>query len=337
MDSETPTQSIDKKNRFGDLHLAFVMDKEAVKEHAQWWKPELKETICTQTRLAPGASVFVGGGGPVFSAWVAEECNRILEQELTEGEERTFSDLVKKAREKELEALGHFRVFSPILPGTQEEDLRIRGGETVKARLAVEGFQDPDLRMGNVVITGSVSLRPSHLQVISLGALRQWPLRSLETKNAFLQADGFGRDVLLRAPCEWNSKESRRVWKLQAPAYGLNDAPAAFRRPLRKYLVNSVHSLSTVGLRFEVSSFDRWLHFVYRKLGSAVGAITTHIDDLLGCGEDGLLVKVRGYSEKRFGKLEVQEGSCVHVGVELAQEKDFSVTLTQADFTKNMK
>ena len=35
--------------------------------------------------------------------------------------------------------------------------------------------------------------------------------------------------------------------------------------------------------------------------------------------------------------MEVQEGSRVHVGVELAQEKDFSVTLTQADFTKNLK
>ena len=30
-------------------------------------------------------------------------------------------------------------------------------------------------------------------------------------------------------------------------------------------------------------------------------------------------------------------GSRVHVGAELAQEKDFFVTLTLADFTKNLK
>ena len=35
--------------------------------------------------------------GPVLSAWVAEGRNRILGQEWTESEERTFSDLVYKA------------------------------------------------------------------------------------------------------------------------------------------------------------------------------------------------------------------------------------------------
>ena len=35
--------------------------------------------------------------------------------------------------------------------------------------------------------------------------------------------------------------------------------------------------------------------------------------------------------------LEAQEKSVGHVGANLAQEKDFSVTLTQEDFTKNLK
>ena len=34
--------------------------------------------------------------------------------------------------------------------------------------------------------------------------------------------------------------------------------------------------------------------------------------------------------------MKVQEGSFVHVGMELAQEKDSSVTLTQEDFTRNL-
>ena len=157
----------------------------------------------------------------MLSAWVAEERNRISGQELTEGEERAFSDLVKKAKERELEAWEQLRVFSPIQPGTQQENLvdtrwvlawkEVDGVKTAKARLAAKGFQGPDLRMGNVDIAGCVSCRSSHLQVVSLGALRKWPLWSLDIKNAFLQADGFDRDVLLRAPCAWNSKDSRRV------------------------------------------------------------------------------------------------------------------------------
>ena len=182
-----------------------------------------------------------------------------------------------------------------------------------------------------------VSRRSPHVQVISLGALKKWPICSQDIKNAFLLADGFGRDVYLRAPCVWNSKKTRRVWILIAPAYGLNDAPVAFRRSLRIFLVNSVESLASVGLRCGVSPFDPRLYFVYNRSGSAVGAIATHIDDILGCGEYGLLAKIRPFSEKRFGTLGAQEWSLVHVDMELPQEKDFSVTSTQEAFTKNLK
>ena len=96
--------------------------------------------------------------------------------------------------------------------------------------------------------------------------------------------------------------------------------------------MNSADSLPTVGLRFEVSSFDLCLYFVYRRTGSAAGAFATHIGDIPGCGEGNLLAKARGLGPRR----EAQEGSSVHVGMEVAQGKDFSATWTQADFAKNM-
>ena len=68
-----------------------------------------------------------------------------------------------------------------------------------------------------------------------------------------------------------------------------------------------------------------------------MGAITTHIDDILGCGEYELLARARAFLDKRFGTSKVSVGSSVHVGMGLAQEKDFSMTLTQADFAKNLK
>ena len=147
-------------------------------------------------------------------------------------------------------------------------------------------------------------------------------LGALDIKNAFLQANGFDREVYLRAPCERNSKDTRRVWQLRAPAYGSNDAPAAFRRSLRKYPANPAESLSSVGLHFKASPFDPCVHFVYQKSGSAVGVNVTHIDDIPGPGEPDLSLKARSFLETRFGKLEVREGSFVHVGMELAQEKD---------------
>ena len=46
------------------------MDKEVVKEHAQWWQPVLNEKIDTQTRKDPGESFFLDGAGPALSAWL---------------------------------------------------------------------------------------------------------------------------------------------------------------------------------------------------------------------------------------------------------------------------
>ena len=139
------------------------------------------------------------------------------------------------------------------------------------------------------------------MQLISLGALKRWAIWSLDAKNAFLKADGFERGVYVRAPCEWSFWGDRRVWRPRAPAYGRNGVPAAFHRPLREYLVNSAESLPRLGLRFEASSSDPCLSYVFRKSGEAVGVIATRIDDILGCGEPDLQLEVRRFSGKRFG------------------------------------
>ena len=83
----------------------------------------MKAKIDAQTRMGPGASAIVDGGGPALSAAVAEERNRFSRQESTESEGRTFSDLVRKAKVGELEAWGRFRVFAPAQPGNQPKDL----------------------------------------------------------------------------------------------------------------------------------------------------------------------------------------------------------------------
>ena len=90
--------------------------------------------------------------------------------------------------------------------------------------------------------SGRVSLRSSHLQVITLSDLKKWKLRSLDIKNALLRADTLQRNVFLQAPPEWEPSDPRRFWKLNAPAYGLNDAPDAFRRTSQKYLLNNGRS-----------------------------------------------------------------------------------------------
>ena len=174
------------------------------------------------------------------------------------------ADPARKAKETELEAWEQFKDSPPVVMGAKPKEMvdtrwmltwkEVAGVITAKARLAAKGHQAPDLCNDNVDIAGCVIRRLSHLQLISLGALKKWPIRSLDTKNASLQTDGFDREVYPRAPCAWNFKDNRRFRRLQGPAYGRVDAPVALHQPLRKYSVNSVESSSSVGRRFEVSS-----------------------------------------------------------------------------------
>ena len=77
--------------------------------------------------------------------------------------------------------------------------------------------------------------------------------------------------------------------------------------------------------------------FVFRKSGGAVGAITTHMDDISGCSGPDLSLEARRFLDKRLSKLELREKSSAHVGVDGAQGDDFSATSTEEDFTKSLE
>ena len=137
---------------------------------------------------------------------------------------------------------------------------------------------------------------------MSLGALEDWKIWSLEVKSALRQADGFGREVYVRAPCEWNSRAVAVFGNWRPLRTALMMPRRHLIGPMRNYLVNSMRSPSAVGLRFEVSSFDPRLYFVFRTSGGAVGAIGTHIDDILSCGEADLSHRAGAFWEHDLGK-----------------------------------
>ena len=47
--------------------------------------------------------------------------------------------------------------------------------------------------------------------------------------------------------------------------------------------------MARVGLKSQELSFGRCLQFVFRGSGGAVGALTTHMDGILGFGEPDVL------------------------------------------------
>ena len=109
-----------------------------------------------------------------------------------------------------------------------------------------KGYRGPDPEDGVVGMSGRARLGSSHPQVLRLGALGKWAKWILDIKNAFAQAGGFQRDVLLRAQPDWDPNGARRIRKLQAPAYGLADRLVASRKSPQRYLLRSNQSLSQV-------------------------------------------------------------------------------------------
>ena len=185
--------SHDKRYRADTFRLALVADTEVVEQHAQRRNPELQ----SRTDAA-------------IPARVADECSRVLEQELSTEEEETYVDPAQEANVKELGAwrnsgvLKQFQERAVSKKIVQTKWVRtykmMEGTKSIDTRMVAKGYQDPALKKGLVDTSGCVSLRSPHLRAISLRAVKKWKIWRLEIENAFLRAAGFNRAVFLRAP-----------------------------------------------------------------------------------------------------------------------------------------
>ena len=111
-------------------------------------------------------------------------------------------------------------------------------------------YQDSEPKAGLVETSGRVSPGSSHPQVISPCSLGDWGIRTLVAKNTFMRTDGCCRGEVLCAPAKWGPKGALRIWKSQALAHGLNDAPAATNEAAQRNL------LRPGSLLFQASSLD---------------------------------------------------------------------------------
>ena len=107
------------------------------------------------------------------SAWVADGGNRVLSRELSAEAAEQHTGVALAAEIKELDSWKEFDVFESRRDREVSNQVaRTRwvltwkmadGQKSVKARLAAEGYQDPDFQEGIKGASGCVSLRPSHL------------------------------------------------------------------------------------------------------------------------------------------------------------------------------
>ena len=325
-DSDVVLGNQDSRFRAGGLRKAFVAERKVATRHAQWRNPDWK---ARRNVLCASAAE---GAGSALSGRIADGCKCVFGQEFSAEEEKLHGDFSARVKFEAFQPLKGRAPSKPILDTRWVLTRTMaEGRKDVKARQVATSYQDPGLKGRCVDASWCVSLRSPHLLVILFGALNKWNIWSLYIGNAFLRADSFGREVFLHAPAEWGREITHSIWRLRAPAYGLNDAPAAFHGAPGRHLVESAKSLACVGLKFQVSSFDPRLNFIFRKSGGTVGAVAARIGDISGRSRPDLLSGVRGFLEHRFGGLKGQEKSFAHVGMGVSQANDFSAQLTQRE------
>ena len=91
------------------------------------------------------------------------------------------------------------------------------------------------------------------------------------------------------------------------------------------------------GPEVQVFALAPYLCSVFRAHGSAHGVSTTHIDDILGCGQGDVLHSAQGCLGPRFGDSKVQDQKVVNVGMESTEAADLPAQLPQNEFADALK
>ena len=198
-----------------------------------------------------------------------------------------------------------------------------------KARLVILGFQDPHIED---LIRDSPTLgKIPRMLLLQLVSSMKWALRSFDIKAAFLQGETEGARRIAVEPVPELSRalklQANQLCQLTKGAYGLMDAPYLWYRTLTKELLR---------LGFQQSPFDPCL-FILRhpKTQRLSGVLGIHVDDGLGGGDDYFAEQVHQLECKfPFGSKKTQQFT--YTGIELNQQADHSITLSQGKYVCNI-
>ena len=255
---------------------------------------------------------------------------------LTPAEIKLHSKLVDEAIRKEIQSFVEHKTFARAWRKdcknvcTSRWVLRwkeVDGKRIIKARLTIRGFQDT----ADVQSFASTASRWGQRIIVSLSVLFGWNLWIADVSTAFLRGMDFSelsqltnteeRDVAFLPPrgserffTELEGMHDlnfqTEVLRLLKAVYGLRDAPRAWRIRL---------DLELVKLGGKSLYTDKSLYAFHDSTGKLEALLSTHVDDIKGCGTKTRVEQILKGLEKAFGKLKLQSidenGSFEHCGL----------------------
>ena len=230
------------------------------------------------------------------------------------------------AKDGEINQLRKFDVFEEVKDMGQKKisttwviTERVKGtGKVFKARLCCRGYEEnigADLSVESPT-TEKVSIRI----FLALCAIKQWNVRSLDIKAAFLQSDEIGRNIFVQPPRGY--KREGTIWRLKRPLYGLNDAGRQWYFTLKDFL-------KTLG--FTTSPYDKAMFYLIKD-GKLQGIMNVHVDDIIWGGNCKFQEAMKQIG-KKFELSKSAEGALRYVGIDIGYlEESRELTMSQKSY-----
>ena len=197
-----------------------------------------------------------------------------------------------------------------------------------KARLIVWGYLDPQLE--SIPRDSPTMSKISRMLVLQLISSEGWELMSFDVKAAFLQGTQSDRVLGLEPVPELSQAmklKSNEICQLVKGAYGLVDAPYLWYQTLRGELTS---------LGFQTSPFDPCVFVLYDRQKRPIGVIGVHVDDGL-CGGTPEFHKKLQQLEAKYPFGAKKMGKFTFTGIDLHQNPDHSISLSQSKYVRNIK
>lgn len=167
--------------------------------------------------------------------------------------------------------------------------------------------------------------------ILQYAASMRWRIGSFDVQTAFLRGREQRDRVLgMEPPPEMQQRfklNQDQVVRLMKGAYGRVDAPFLWFVELKSALE---------ALSFRQSPFDPCVfQLVCPKSNQTIGLIGIHVDDGLCCGTPEFHQKLKQL-EERFPFGSRKEGSFTFTGLKLTQHDDFSISVDQTQYVKDI-
>ena len=185
---------------------------------------------------------------------------------------------------------------------------RYKPNGALKARIVPHGNMDP---MKDVLRSDAPCMRPDMFRLVcSVAVENGWAICEMDIKSAFLQADGFKRDIYIRPPSEENDRVN--IWHLKRAAYGLAESG-------RLWWLTSDEAFKQFGAT--QSNVDLALYFIMEKEMLVFMAVA-QVDNYIYTGTKEMLEKFERHMESRFAVGECVRKKFRVYGCEVIQYQD---------------